>query len=259
MKTLTIAVIIVSNAVSGVLLAQTQAQSQPKVAAASALFPGAGRTFETFASAHSVYTEDFAKKPGFGSGRMFFLPPQDYVTVAGQTYRFSTPELVGLENEPVVYQRSGGIQEISVAIMSKAELRSSLKRRALTSVESNAVVELRAGKDLVTHKEQVPVYAFGDIEQGTAMGIRAIGALRAAENCAHCHGVPKGALLGAFSYALTPTNLVAMSAPDATRSTKPQPLRPIVNPSTMGTNQSFTMVPNLKSSLSRSIASVSAR
>lgn len=265
MKTLVIAVIVVSTIATGVLLAQTQAErSQP----AKPLSPPPAiqsnwqgfpkdpdRNFESLAIAHAAYTEDFAKKPGFGSSRIIFLPGQDYVTLAGKTYRFSTPELVGLENEPVVYRRTGGMQNITVAIMSKAELRSRLTRRALTSVESNAVVQLRAGKDLVTHKEQVPIYAF-DKEVGHAMGIRAIGALRAEQNCAHCHGVKEGTLLGAFSYALTPTNLVAMSAPDTSRPTKPQTPQPRVTPPVGGTNLNITLAPNARKTLKGSLASV---
>jgi len=269
MKTLVLAVIVVSTIGTGVLLAQTQAEKNqpakppsptPAIQRTWNGFPKEpDRNFASLALAHAAYTEDFAKKPGFGSSRIMFLPGQDYVTVAGKAYLFSTPELVGLENEPVVYRRTGGVQNITVAIMSKAELRSRLTRRALTSVESNAVVQLRAGKDLVTHKEQVPVYALNGSESGHAVGIRAVGALRAQEGCAHCHGVKEGTLLGAFSYALTPTNLVAMSTPDTIHSTKPQGPQPRVTPPVGGTNLNITLSPNATKVLQGSLASVSGR
>lgn len=245
MKTLIIAVvIIVSNTTTSVLHAQTQAQpaSQPPhvIQLGEGGFPkGPDRNFGGLAVAHAAYTEDFAKKPGFGSSRIVFLPGQDYVTIDGRTYRFNTPELLGLENKPVAYQRAGGIQNLSVAVMSKAELRSRLARRPLTSVESNAVVQLRAGKDLVTRPEQYKTHVSSGRAVGRTMGIRAIGSLRAQANCAQCHGVKEGTLLGAFSYALVPTNALAGISSPPSRPATPQRLRPPTP--VVGTNLSFTL------------------
>jgi len=266
MKTLVIAVAIVSVTAAGALLAQTQGENTqparplapaPVVRVHSTGYPTSERNFESLTVAHATYTEDFAKKPGFGSGRILYLPSQDLITLAGKTYRFDTPELVGLENDPVVYRRTGMMQNITVAIMSKAELRSRLTRRGLTAVESNAIVKLRAGKDLITQPEEI-AYDLGGNQVAHGKGIRAIGALRAQEGCAKCHGVKEGTLLGAFSYSLIPTNLVAVSTPDAIRSTKPQTPQPRVTPAG-GTNLNITMAPNAKKAFKGSIASVGGR
>lgn len=249
MKTLIIAVIIVSSTATSVLRAQTQAQPTPQVTPLSQPrvtqlgetgFPkGPDRIFANLANAHAIYTDDFAKKPGFGRSRVVFLPGQDYVTIDGLTYHFNTPELLGLENEPVAYQSAGGVETVSVAIMSKQELRSRLTRRPLTAVESNAVVELRAGRDLVTRQEEVEAHVFNGREVGRTLGVRAIGSLRAQGTCAHCHGVKEGTLLGAFSYALVPTNALTDISSPQVRPVAPQLPRPPTP--VVATNLSFTL------------------
>jgi hypothetical protein len=162
------------------------------------------RTFTNMEKMHDAYINDFASKPGFGASRVVHLPPQDFFTHHGQTYRFHAPNLIGLEDEPIAYQRPWG-EIISVAALSKKESRAMLKRRQLTPEETRAVAELRAGKSLVTLPKQIAVRG----EHGTTNivdGVLAVGALRAKAQCAECHQVKQGTLLGAFAYTLVPTN-----------------------------------------------------
>ena len=166
------------------------------------------RTFTNFDTMHDAYFDDFAKKPGFGASRIMYLPPRDYFTLNGETYRFAAPDLLGLEDEPVGYQRPWGAN-ITAAVMSKKESRAALKHRTLTSAELSAVAELREGKNLVTMTQ--PLALVGKHGTNYVTGVLAVGALRAKAQCAACHQVKEGTLLGAFSYTLVPTNTVAPS------------------------------------------------
>lgn len=64
------------------------------------------------------------------------------------------------------------------------------KTRSLDGFESSALERLRTGEELVAvwHGAQ----------------IRMVGAIRAVEQCGHCHPVHRGTLLGAFAYRLLP-------------------------------------------------------
>lgn len=221
MKTVLITAIVAATAT--VLLAQPQekqrASSAPKRESREKVLPKfleeevvefrAGldrraRTFTDMDKMHDAFFKDFASKPGFGASRIAFLPPQDFITLNGQTYRFHAPNLLGLEDEPIAYQRPWG-DIISVAALSKKESRAMLKRRQLTADETRAVAELRNGKSLVTVPKQIAVRG----EHGATNivdGVLAVGALRAKAQCAECHQVKEGALLGAFAYTLVPTN-----------------------------------------------------
>ena len=64
------------------------------------------------------------------------------------------------------------------------------KNRDLTKFEATALLPLERDTNLVI--DEAP------------FAILMLGALRANESCQECHRVPKGALLGAFSYVLTP-------------------------------------------------------
>jgi len=63
---------------------------------------------------------------------------------------------------------------------------SEARRRPLDGFETIALRELRNGESLVVRS------------QGER--VKMMGALRAAKQCAVCHEVPRGTLLGAFSY-----------------------------------------------------------
>ena len=199
------------------------------------------QNFTSLAAAHGSYVRDFASRPGFGSSRMVFLPSQDCVKLDGIVYRFKTPDLIGLENDPVVYQRAGGIENLSVAVMSKKKLRSRLARRPLTTIESNAVVKLRAGNNLVIQRGQVEAQMINSQKIGRTDGIHAIASLRATASCAHCHGVKEGTLLGAFSYSLVPTNaqVIAIQPPKPLAGNKRA--APTVLPPPVHTNLSLTL------------------
>lgn len=168
---------------------------------------GKARTFPSLDLMHESYTADFASRPGFGASRVIFLPPQDFLTLDGGTYRFAAPDLLGLADEPVAYTRRHPAETIAVADLSRKESRARLQRRPLTDDELRAVAELRRGQNLVTLPKQVAV----PTEHGTnhVAGLLAVGALRARAQCAECHDVKEGTLLGAFAYTLVPTNSVA--------------------------------------------------
>lgn len=191
-----------------VVLTATHLVAQSQTAPIPAATPTRGpqpRHFGSLSDMHAAYVTDFASKPGFGASRMVFLPPQDFLTHAGETYRFGTPDLIGLEDKPTAYHASHSL--ITVADLSRKEARAHLRRRALSDDETLAVAELRAGKDTVTLPKQVGVLTVAGTNEVT--GMLAVAALRATAKCAECHQVPEGTLLGAFAYTLVPTNGVA--------------------------------------------------
>ncbi len=63
-----------------------------------------------------------------------------------------------------------------------------VKTRPLTAFEANALDTLRAGEELTAQTN-------GNV-------IEMVGAIRASNDCMKCHEVPRGTLLGAFSYQL---------------------------------------------------------
>ncbi len=190
------------------VLAQNQTPSPNQAAPTPNGTPTHGpqpRHFTSLTEMHAAYVTDFASKPGFGASRIVFLPPQDFLTEGGETFRFGTPNLIGLEGEPTAYQSTHSL--ITVADLSRKEARAHLRRRALRDEETLAVAELRAGKDTVTLPKQVGVRTAAGTKEAT--GMLAVGALRATAKCAECHQVPEGTLLGAFAYTLVSTNGVA--------------------------------------------------
>lgn len=160
------------------------------------------RRFASLNEMHAAYVTDFASKPGFGASRMMFLPQQDFLTHAGETYRFGTPDLIGLEGTPTAYHAPHNL--ITVADLSRKEARAHLRRRALSDGETLAVTELRQGKNLVTLPTMVPVLTPAGTDEVT--GVLAVAPLRATAKCAECHQVPAGTPLGAFAYTLVPAN-----------------------------------------------------
>jgi hypothetical protein len=137
---------------------------------------------------HRKSAMDFVNIPGFG----YF---KDRRHVAGfQSHRFAekpapvtywklqTLDLVGMvvHDEPVAY--------ISEHLPRMEELRQA-PTRSLDPFEQKALIDLRRGKNLY-------VCTSPD-------GLRVLGALRCARQCADCHGAQQGDLLGAFSYSFT--------------------------------------------------------
>jgi hypothetical protein len=118
--------------------------------------------------------ESRKKVLGFQSHRFRKLPKSERL-------RIGAIELVGLlmHPEPVVY--------ISDNLPSMKEARTAPKR-ALNHFESAALKNLYEGNDFFIRQ--------------TTEGVRALGAIRAGEQCVKCHGGIRGDLLGAFSYSL---------------------------------------------------------
>jgi hypothetical protein len=106
-------------------------------------------------------------------------------------------ELVSLlkHEEPVAY--------VSAHLPRMQELASDdVPTRPLTHVESRLLGQLHDGEQIAA--------------EATSNRIRMLGALRASRQCMECHQVPRGALLGAFSYELQrdPPVPVRRSEPD---------------------------------------------
>ena len=76
---------------------------------------------------------------------------------------------------------------------------SSAKTRALNDFETQALEALRQGEDLRT--------------SATPNRIEMLGALRATAQCSRCHQVPRGTLLGAFTYDLRREPPIQVAAP----------------------------------------------
>ncbi len=136
---------------------------------------------------HEKGVTDFVNPLGFGHFK-------DRRHVAGfQSHRFTevpdstgpwsiqSIDLVGmlLHGKPVVY--------VSEELPRMDELRKA-PTRPLNDFEESGLAKLRRGEDLVV--ETAPARA------------RMLGSIRAAKQCLDCHGVPRGDLLGAFSYTL---------------------------------------------------------
>lgn len=144
---------------------------------------------------HAVYVEKFIQSSGFGMGRM---GPTDFrdrfeLVLNGQPHVVKRVELIGLVKhpEPTAYVTSSIPPQ--KAFFTNDAARSNymarlVKTRPLTTFETNALVELRNGRNDVL---------------GTHDGSAAIlGAVRAQEKCLNCHDGKMGTLLGAFTYSM---------------------------------------------------------
>jgi hypothetical protein len=101
-----------------------------------------------------------------------------------KSWKLQTLDLVGLllHEEPVVY--------VTENLPRMDKLRDA-PTRSLDPFEQKGLVDLRRGEDLYVCT--------------TPDGLRVLGALRCAKQCADCHGAQRGDLLGAFSYSFTPS------------------------------------------------------
>jgi membrane protein implicated in regulation of membrane protease activity len=133
---------------------------------------------------------DFVNPQGFGyvKDRKHVAGFQSHgftkVPEAADEWKVVTVDLVGLllHDKPVVY--------VSEKLPRMEELRGA-PTRPLDGFEAAALALLQKGADL--HTADGPD------------GLRMVGALRNAQQCAACHDGARGALLGAFSYRLRPT------------------------------------------------------
>lgn len=154
------------------------------------------REFDSATDLNAVYVHDFATKPGVGWSRIPLLPPQDFLTLDGQRYRITRPDLVGLADQPMAYEVNSDFP--TAAEFARKAFRDTMRRRPLTELEQSAVIRLRAGETLVVAPEAPDLKR----ESATvpALGIRVVGALRAQSSCLPCHSVAEGTVLGALSY-----------------------------------------------------------
>lgn len=84
------------------------------------------------------------------------------------------------------------------------ELRGAMTR-PLNDFEASGLASLNDGEDVFIDEST----------RGDTTDIRMVGALRAGESCATCHEVPRGTLLGAFSYRLSRVPSLPRSRPSA--------------------------------------------
>jgi len=101
------------------------------------------------------------------------------------TWKVRRIELVSLlkGNEPGVY--------LSDHLPNMSEL-ADAKTRPLDAFERESLTQLRDGEDL--------------LQQAAGTQMRLFGSIRAGAKCLKCHEVPRGELLGAFSYELKPSS-----------------------------------------------------
>ena len=138
---------------------------------------------------HQKHVDQFANTQDFGVERMpimhHFSNFAETWTAQedGSRWQVKSYHLVGIlkADPPVVYLTNGPIRMFNSQDPSN--------RRALDAFERSRLPNLRAGEDLA-------------IDRSDSNRIRMLGAIRAAKNCAECHQVPEGSLLGAFSYEL---------------------------------------------------------
>jgi hypothetical protein len=138
---------------------------------------------------HQKYVDQFANTQDFGMERMpivhhFSNLPETWTAQEdGSRWQVKRYHLVGIlkADPPVVYLTNGPIRMFNSQDPNN--------KRALDSFERSRLPNLRAGEDLA-------------VDRSDSNRIRMLGAIRAAKNCAECHQVLEGSLLGAFSYEL---------------------------------------------------------
>ena len=183
--------------------------------------------FQSVEAMQAEFVRRFEASPGFGLSRVIrpiFLAPMPSLVWNGATYRVAPPELVALEDDPIVYApREHAAFHIGISTnVTRREVRKLFKHRPLSWLETNAVLALREGHDLVVLTNRVTVPE-AEIELASTperldfsaptRDLLVFGALRAGKTCAACHQCDPGALLGAFAYRLAPTAMPPDTAP----------------------------------------------
>jgi len=130
------------------------------------------------------FVKDRQHVAGFQSHGFSGVPTFNHEPKPAVEWKVASVELVGLllHDEPRVY--------ISAKLPKMDELRDAPTRQ-LDPFEAAALTALRSGADM--HTADGPD------------GIRFVGAIRSTKQCVECHGGERGALLGAFSYRLQPS------------------------------------------------------
>lgn len=196
------------------LTAQSPQQAPVPNQISTAIVGRAGTEPPPFRSPESMQAEfirRFEASPGFGLSRVrrpAFLAPTPWLVWNGTTYKVEPPDLVGLEEEPLAYRprEHGGLNSgLSSTNLSRREIRKLFQHRPLTSEETNAVITLREGRDLVVFTNHLVAAENASDRLAMSPSLSVLGALRPGPACARCHSCDQGSLLGAFSYMLTPT------------------------------------------------------
>ncbi|HEU0010614.1 MAG TPA: hypothetical protein VFT34_12430 [Verrucomicrobiae bacterium] len=176
--------------------------------------------FKSVEAMQAEFVRRFEASPGFGLSRVIrpiFLAPTPSLVWNGAAYRVVPPELVALEDEPIVYaprEHAAFRTGISTNV-TRREVRKLFKHRPLSSLETNAVLALREGRDLVVLTNRVAVPE-AEVELISTPDLLVFGALRAGKTCAACHQCDEGTLLGAFAYRLAPAAMPPDKAPNST-------------------------------------------
>ena len=174
--------------------------------------------FKSLEAMQAEFVRRFEASPGFGLSRVIrpvYLAPTPALVWDGVNYPVVPPELVALEDDPIVYApREHAAFQIGISTnVTRREVRKLFKHRPLTSLETNAVLALREGRDLVVLTNRVAVPEAHLELVPSAPDLLVFGALRAGKSCAACHQCEQGTLLGAFAYRLTPDRLSTDNGP----------------------------------------------
>ena len=142
--------------------------------------------WKSFEQMHEYFVTGFISSDGFGLARMPTprqMARRSTLYFDGVDFRIGNVQLLSTpaEEKPFIYETKS---DVTMKAISDAG------RRDLRACETDAVAQLKAGRDAVmTMDHGQPVV---------------IGALRAGDECASCHQVKKGEMLGAFVYPLVP-------------------------------------------------------
>ena len=175
--------------------------------------------FRSIEAMQAEFLRRFEASPGFGLSRVIrpiYLAPTPALVWNGATYRVVPPELVALEDEAVVYaprEHASTFQAGITTNVTRREVRKLFKHRPLTSLETNAALALREGRDLVVLTNRVDVPEAHVKLVPSAPELLVFGALRASKTCAACHQCEQGTLLGAFAYRLAPDGMPSDNGP----------------------------------------------
>jgi len=181
--------------------------------------PHPGTPFQSPQAMHAEFLRRFQSSPGFGFSRMLlpeFLAPAPALVWNKTTYPVTPPLLIGLEDDPIAYPPREYHRNYSLGTnQSRAEVRKKFVHRPLTALETNAVLALRDGGDVVILPDRVVAPESQFTRLDTTPSLLVVGALRAGRDCAACHQCKEGTLLGAFAYSLTPLPPPTPYAPPA--------------------------------------------
>ena len=156
--------------------------------------------WNSFAEMNAYYENEFVNAQGFGISRMPKLEAFKEFEVAGNSYRVSRVQLVGIvdRDKPAVYQTHAWFRK---------EMLKTAEHRAPTADENAALGLLAKGREWVSLSGHEGVL---------------LGALRAKASCVKCHENSKPEqLLGALRYELRPSPNQWKSQPK-----QPQPKSP---------------------------------